>query len=382
MVALLAAALLATPRVRANPAQNSKRTPQAAERAMAAVIEIERAPGSEVCPDSESVFRSIARLFPERAFQRSTDVYTSAASARVSIRPLTSGHEARMITLLPRRGERVIVERDQDCHGLADALALAFVMLVQAPDSNSPLAVAGATSAASERATPLDPATRDSGSKSPLPNEATPSRALVCAPASARAPSSGARIARGARRVRTEVDASIVGGYGVLDEPALGAAAGVELYDQSGWGFSLQGVRLWSLPAEVRGGSITFTLWGLLLGPCYRAQLGAASRLDACLRLGVGSQYVAVEQFLTPQPGNFPWLTLTPTLGYGLGFTESLSGFLRIGPIVQLRSQSFSVIDGAGAPAPMVAGPSVGVLAELGLNFGEEFLLTRFEQWQ
>jgi hypothetical protein len=30
----------------------------------------------------------------------------------------------------------------------------------------------------------------------------------------------------------------------------------------------------------------------------------------------------------------------------------------------------------------MVAGPSVGVLAELGLNFGEEFLLTRFEQWQ
>ncbi len=34
-----------------------------------------------------------------------------------------------MLTLLPHYGERVIRENDDDCRGLNDALALAFVML-------------------------------------------------------------------------------------------------------------------------------------------------------------------------------------------------------------------------------------------------------------
>ena len=376
-MASLALAVLAAPHAHAKPAASGEPSSHDADPAMAAVIEVERAPGSEACPDSESVFRSIARLFPERAFRRSTDVYTSAASARVRIRPLESGHEAVVSALLPRRGQRVILEKDQDCQGLADALALAFVMLVQPSDSKSAPTENSPVSLSAEDTTPVQPAPCNPESKS----EATREPQIVPTPVATTAASFEPRQPLGTRRLRAEAAASSIGGFGILNEPALGAAAGVELYDQSGWGFTLQGVRLWSRPAEAQGGSVTLTLWGLLVGPCYRARLGAVSSLDGCLRLGIGSEYAAVKQFLTPQSGNFPWLTLTPTLGYRFGFTQSLTAFVRIGPTGQLRPQSFSVRsgDGTGATSQIAAAPGVGVLAEFGLDVGGEFLLTRFD---
>jgi hypothetical protein len=66
MAVVLAVALLATEPVRANPAQDDGPS-QLVARPITAVIDVQRAPGSEACPDSESVFRSLARLFPERA---------------------------------------------------------------------------------------------------------------------------------------------------------------------------------------------------------------------------------------------------------------------------------------------------------------------------
>ena len=73
-----------------------------------AVIEIERAPGSQACPDKEAVFRSIQRLFPERQFHRGSAGAESTARAHVTIRPLAPGHEAVLTLLPPRHGERVI----------------------------------------------------------------------------------------------------------------------------------------------------------------------------------------------------------------------------------------------------------------------------------
>jgi len=324
-----------------------------------AVIEIEHAPGSELCPDKEAVFHSMRRLFPEREFREGSDTSNSTARARVSIRPLSPGHEAVLTLLPPRHGERVIHDAE-DCRGLADALALAFVLLV-APAAPQNSASAANTEASSEpqppKAAAVTPPAPAEPAKSPQTSEVTP-------PARRRAAS-----------YRAGLGASLVGGLGVLSEPSLGVGAEAELFHRSGWGFSLQGLRLWAQPAEAEGGSVTLSLWGLLIAPCYRQRLGPTSRLDTCLRFGFGSQYADVKGFQSPASGNFPWQVLVPQLSYrqGLpGLGELLSAFVRVGFVGQLRPQSFSVraADGSEENVPIAAAPKFGVMTELGVMFG------------
>jgi|GEM_PF-1547474 len=354
--ALLGLAWLAAP----NHAQAQQRELAAP---VEAVIEIEQAPGSEGCPDKEAVFRSIRRLFPEREFRQSSTASGSAATARVSIRPLPPGHEAVLTLLPPRRGQRVIREQDEACRGLADALALAFVMLVAPPDPQA------APESARDRAQPGAPAVANpAAAAAPAPKPAE-------LPKSVREPERATPSAAAARSYRAGVGASLVGGVGVLSEPALGTAAEIELFHRRGWGLSLQGMRLWSTPAEAEGGSVTLTLWGLLVAPCYRLRLTAAAGVDACLRFGVGSQHAEVQGFLSPESGNYPWLVLVPQLSYrqGLpGLSERLSGFVRVGLVGQLRPQSFSVrlADGSGENVQIASAPNFGVMAEIGLIFG------------
>ncbi len=282
---LLGLALLAA-------AANVRAEPHAGAQPVEALIEIEQAPGSEVCPDKEAVFRSLERLFPEREFRQSSDASNGLARARVTIRPLPPGHEAVLTLLPPRRGERVIREQDEACRGLADALALAFVLLVAPPDAQPESKQAADAS----QAVPAVAATN--------PNlELTPPSKPAALPKSVRAPEPVPTSVHAARSYQVGVGSSFVAGLGVLSEPALGAAAEVELFHQSGWGLSLQGLRLWSQPAEAEGGSVTLTLWGLLVAPCYRQRLAAASHLDACLRFGIGSQHAAIKGFQAPESG-------------------------------------------------------------------------------
>ena len=351
----LAAWLLSAPQLQAQPG--------AASQPVEAVIEIERAPGSQVCPDKEAVFRSIERLFPEREVRQSSDASLGTARARVTIRPLSPGHEAVLTLLPPRRGERVIREPDNDCRGLADALALAFVLLVAPPDSQTQSETAGHGSGPAAAA-----------AITPEASVATPSKPVE-SPKSVREPEP-TRPAAGS--YQGGIGASIVGGLGVLSEPALGAAGELELFHRSGWGLSLSGLRLWSLPAEAEGGSVTLTLWGLLVAPCYRQRLARASRLDTCLRFGIGSQYAEVEGFQSPESGHFPWQVLAPSISFRQGFSgasELLSGFARVGFVGQLRPQSFSVrsADGSGDPVQIASAPKFGVMMDLGLFFGSGF---------
>jgi len=349
---LLWATLLSTPSAQANSADITE--------PVAAWMEIEQAPGSELCPDKEAVFRSIARLFPERQFQQSSDAPHSTAGARVSIRPLSPGHEAVLTLLPPRQGERVILDPDPDCRGLADALALAFVMLVAPPDSK--------TEAVNLDRTPTPPPA------------ANPEAAVTTPPRRTSEPKEGRRSAESVAPTRTErrtfraaVAASVVGGLGTLSKPALGGAGELQLFHESGWGLSAQGLRLWSQPANGEGGSVTLTLWGLLVAPCYRQRLSASSSLDGCLGLGVGSQHAEVEGFSSPQSGAFPWLVLVPRISYQRHVEELLSEFVRVGLVGQLRPQSFSVrFADTGQTAQLASAPKVGVMAEIGLSLGAD----------
>jgi hypothetical protein len=353
--ALFGLALLGTTNARAQQ-------PSANAAPIAAVIEIERAPGSEACPDTTALFRSIEHLFPERQFQQASAASESTARARVTIRPQSPGHEAVLTLLAPRHGERVIREQDPDCRGLADALALAFVMLIAPPMSSADSASAGA--AANPNGVP---ATASAISATPQAKPPEPA-------ADTRAPDRVPEPRRTARAFRAAFGASLAGGIGVLSEPALGAGGELELFHERGFGLSLQGLRLWAQPAEAEGGSVTLTLWGLLAGPCYRQRLSRTAHVDACLRFGLGSQHANVQGFVAPESGSFPWQVLVPSISYrqGLpGLAQLLSAFARVGFVGQLRPQSFSVRQGdaSGDRLPIASAPKFGLMADIGLMF-------------
>jgi hypothetical protein len=327
-----------------------------------AVIEIERAPGSEVCPDAESVFRAVARLFPERAFRESTNPAEAAASARVVIRPTSPGYEAVVTVERPRRGERVILDKDENCRGLADALALAFVLLVEPPDSKT------ATDAGAIAATPAVAAAAAPAPSSTAATQETQPKTSATPP---RAQEASAPARTSEHSFRVELGASAAGGVGLLHQPALGIAAGIELTHTSGFEGSVEVLRLWSAPVHAQGGSVTLTLWSALFGPGYRFPLNKSSSLNTWLLLGAGAQHAETKDFIKPKSGSFSWLVLMPALGYRLHASELVSGFARVGPVFQLLPQSFSVEQADGSGTTNVASaPKVGVMAELGVAFG------------
>ncbi len=331
-----------------------------------AVIEIERAPGSEVCPDAESVFRAIARLFPERVIRESTNPAQAAASAHVVIRPTSLGYEAIVTVERPRRGERAILEKDENCRGLADALALAFVLLVEPPESKTATesATAGATPAAATAASTPPAPTSTAASTEVPPKNSAPEPEPRATPA---------RATTSQRNFRADLGASAAGGFGLLHQPALGFAAGIELAHTSGFEGSVEVLRLWSPAVHAEGGSVTLTLWSALFGPGYRFQLNKSSSLNAWLLLGAGTQHAETRDFLQPKSGSFSWLVLMPALGYRLHASELVSGFARVGPAFQLLPQSFSVAKADGTGTTNVAtAPKVGVMVELGIAFGSK----------
>jgi hypothetical protein len=129
-------------------------------------IEIDRAPGSELCPDETAVFRALPRLFPERSVQDSNVLQWSVAAARITIRPTTHGHEALILTVLPRIGERTLIENDANCSGLADALAVTLALLSQVRGQGNDIA----TQKAIVTAPPQTQNASSSSPTQPLPN--------------------------------------------------------------------------------------------------------------------------------------------------------------------------------------------------------------------
>lgn len=344
------------------PAAGAGTTARDARRPIEVSIELEREPGAEACPDTAAIFRSLALQLPEQTFAPSSDTATSNATVRVVIRAVPAGYEAALSMLSPHPGERTIPDGSPGCRGLADALALAIGLLVD-PDLTPP-----APQPAPPPPPPITEPTaatlpKQKPERSPLGPAEPPDLSSPAAPGSSRK----------SRSFAADLAASGVGGLGLVSKPAGGATLGVELFHQSGWGISAGGMRLWSPPNDAQGGSVTLTVWAFFGGPCYKLRLNTSSSVDACLRLGAGSQHATVEGFISPHSRSFPWMVLAPTLGYRLGLPGALSGFVRVGPVGQLRSQSFSagVVDEANQTVPIARAPSGGVMAELGILAGE-----------
>lgn len=353
--AAVAAALASTRLAVAEQAPPLETDPVAARAPIGSRLEVERGVGTEKCPDAAAVFRALARLFPERTFRESADGASVTASARVVIRALPSGFEAVLSMRLPHPGERVILEKDQSCAGLADALALAFMLLVEPPAGKAHSASSDDFAAPVPASTPVKPVP----ALRPQTNASRRASADTLAP-------------RAVPSFKGKVATAGLAGFGLLTNPAAGLAIGVELFHASGWGAALGGVRLWSPAVDAEGGSVRLSVWAVLGGPCYERALGGVSSLDVCVRFGAGSQYAQVGGFAPSHSGSFPWVIVVPTLGYRLAAARALTGLLRVGPVAQLRPQSFSAESGAGSgqTVQIARAPNVGVMAELGLLIG------------
>lgn len=314
-------------------------------------IEIQRAAESQMCPDADSVFRAIFRLFPEQPVRRSMDSTQSLASATVKIRRTSRGHEAFVRITQPREGERFILDESCDCDGLADALAVTIVMLLDPATSDATPPSPSSTSTTSDGSPqPAAVATPQQTQKSSEPRQVrrerlSPNRAPN-SPATARHHSLHALVSGGA-----------IAGLGLLSKPSLGVDVGLGLFHQSGFGFRAQGVRLWALPAERSPGRIEFSLWGLLTGPCYRQRLSSQSFVDACLLIGAGAQHVEAVGYARSYPKTRSWWVAGATWDYGLRFNGWLIGHASAGALGHLRRYSFQVEDlGEVTNSPTIGG--------------------------
>jgi hypothetical protein len=330
-------------------------------------LEVHRAHGAEACPDVDTIFRAIRRLFPEQPVRRSIDSSEATASATVRVRPTSMGHEALIRASRPREGERIILSRGPECEGLADAIAVALVMLVE-PNLAEPsrttergAAPNGSEPPASSDASALETVTAPRQYKLQKKPSALPTRKWVT---NAKAETSA--VARG--RTRAGLSALSGGGVGLMSTPSAGVGLGAALSWSSGFGISLNGFRFWSSPAVRAPGELDLDLWAVFGGPCYRMPLTHALDLEGCWTLGAGSQRAESQGYARDGSTRRSWLVSGPRIDLDWRLNRWFGSFASLTGFGHLKPRSFSV-EGVGSGDDIVAkAPTLGILLALGLR--------------
>jgi hypothetical protein len=269
-------------------------------------LQVARAPESERCPDAAQILDQVRQLFPQVPLASSPDSRSADLQVSIAIRRSSEGQEALLTVWGRRRGQRRIVDRDEDCRGLAHALAVALVLLVE-PDA--------------------EPRPREAGSAPPLE------------PGSARPNGLGA----------LTVEGGALAGAGILGRTlAFGGHLGAGIWHASGAGFRARAVRLGALPAHREGGEVWVDLWAAVLGPCW--QLPTAHRwwLRSCLELGWGRQHGQARGYVVDSSATKPWLVLGPSLTLGTTVTGPLEAMFTGLFAGRLHEQRFSVATDRG----------------------------------
>jgi hypothetical protein len=220
-------------------------------------LEVDLARGSDACPGPQQILVASRALFPDAGLQSPQPEDDGVLAVAVSIRPVADGHEAVLKVSGPRNGERTLVDRDVGCRGLADAIAVAIVLMVDP------------TATRTRRTVPPPPQIR---SKAPEKGEA----------------------------VRLGAEGGALGSVGVLGTRAYGGFLGVALTAWKGATLRLRGTRQFGttttveLPATevTTGGSgeVSVDLWAGGLATCWRLERGTALALTPCLDFMAGSQ--------------------------------------------------------------------------------------------
>lgn len=101
-------------------------------------LTVERAPGSERCPDEEAVFDRLRSLAPSSSVARNPSAAASDYVVKVSIAPGRTGHRAVLETTGRASGRRELSDEDPACAGLADAVAIAILVLADPTPKAAP----------------------------------------------------------------------------------------------------------------------------------------------------------------------------------------------------------------------------------------------------
>ncbi len=100
-------------------------------------IEVMKDSESAQCPDALTILSTARALFPQKDLPSAVDPQRAGLSVQVTIRRTSEGHEGWLIAGGAHQGQRRIVDPDEDCRGLAHALAVALVLLIE-PSTEPP----------------------------------------------------------------------------------------------------------------------------------------------------------------------------------------------------------------------------------------------------
>ncbi|MFZ5893519.1 MAG: hypothetical protein ACOY0T_20830 [Myxococcota bacterium] len=288
-------------------------------------VTVVRAPGSEACPEPEHIIAAARRLFPTTPVKLSKDAASAGLDANVLVEPIAGGHRATLKIGGERWRERQIVDKDPACRGLADALAVALVLLLE-PDAR-----------------PLTPTLGLAARREAKPE-------------TSRQPTSA---------LSADVETGALGALGWLGAPGAGGFLSVLGAHSSGLALRARAMRVLSGETVVGAGpgAVDVSLWAVLAGPCWRFRSNKDWLLTPCFDFGWGRQQGAASGLLVESRAETrPWLVS----GLSLGVARRLSGPLHLtltgGGSIRLHQQVFSV-DGS----PIVAQEPVGAFVALGV---------------
>ena len=240
----------------------------------------------------------------------------TAPKVQVLVEQVAGGHQATLRVGARGPGERRIVDADEQCRGLAEALAVALTVQVAPP------------------AVPV----------SAPDAQPKPAKLVALAPPPE-------------RRViaRAGVEAGGLGGIGLfgksdsagaLEEPAFGGAFGASVWAASGPGLRLRVVRALASDATVSPGIVKQDLWALFAAGCFRWVAAPRVALAPCIEFGWGQQQATSEALAANNASaSRRWLVAGPSLTLSVTVAKPLALSATAGLSGRLHDQSYSVDD-------------------------------------
>ena len=293
-----------------------------------------KSPDAQQCPDAASILSAAHALFPQRELTVAVAPDRAALNIEVVIRRTPEGYEGVLSARGAYGGQRRIVDPDEGCQGLAHALAVALVMLIE-PSSEPP---AMRSSQVPQLVWPVAP-------------EVPQQRRLA--------------------QVGFEAGALAADGLlgGASGNPgAFGAYVGLAYSRISGPGIRVRGMDLQSLPTQYAPGNVRVNLMAATMSLCWR--LGNRDRwtVDPCWDLGLGRQRGEGSGYSRANAQWRWWSTTGPSLTSSFALIGVLNATFTAAMGARLYEQTFSVNDAAGSSHVVQEQKLVGEYLGLGLT--------------
>lgn len=298
-------------------------------------IEVFRAPESLQCPDASVIVTAAAALFPQKQLMLAADRGQASLSVDVTIHRTFEGHEGLVVVRGAHSGQRRIVDSDEECRGLAHALAVALVLSID-------------------------------------PNETYPADSYRTLQPSG--PTTSPVIQHG-RTLQIDMEAGALTTMGLLggspgNPSSFGGYVGIGLSQLAGPGFRVRGVGLQSLLTEQGTRYVRVDLLAGVVASCWRLGSHEKWNVDPCWDLGIGRQHgegIGYAPYAGTNTQSRLWLATGPSLTFSYALIGILKATATAGMLARLYRQPFSIMEGNHSTAVQTQEP-VGEYLGFGLT--------------